>query len=136
MKLFVNLDTRQIISTPRKRTPIKEILFSCGDIATIDVAFVTHGKQIAIAANEIKLAAYKGLAERTPLVSAVSPEVIGRGSTAIYRFNQVSFGGSSLLALLGSQKEITLTFEVRAQIACEDIVTEPIKIVISQSANL
>ena len=135
MKLFVNLDTRQIISTPRSRVPLKEIRARRGETITVDVAFVTHGKQVSVAANNVKLAAYKGLAERTALVSAISPIVVGRGSQAVYRFNQVYFGGDSLLALLGNQQDTTLIFEVRAQVAYEDIVTEPLKMVITQSTN-
>lgn len=133
MKLFVNLDTRQIISSPRARVPLKEIRARRGEAITIDVAFVTHGKQVPISADTIQVVAYKGPAERTALVSATAYEFIK--SEAVYRFSIVYFGGSGLLALLGNQQDTTLVFEILAHVGNEYIATEPLKLVVTQSTQ-
>lgn len=138
MKLYVNLSDRTITASPRTLAPIQRISARRGETVTIDVCFSIHGRTGPLpAGSSIVLAAYNNPVSRTPLVLAGAYDsVIGRGTSTTYRFNAVSFGSAGLQALLGTQKQVVLNFEVRVGYEYAQVVTHPVQLVITQAAQV
>lgn len=137
MNLHVVLNDRILASSPRARVPIRSLAARRGDNLTVDVTFSMDGRIGPLPSGaSVSLVAYAGPSSRTPLVSASSPSVVGRGIYTRYRFSNVSFALSTLGSQFATQRVVPLVFEVKVQTAYATFTTAPVTLNVSQTALL
>lgn len=137
MKLHVALPDRMLVTTPRARVPVRKLTARRDDRVTIDVTFSTNGRPGPLpAGSTVALVAYAGPGVRTPLVYATTFNVVGRGTSVIYRFPFVDFAVPSLGTAFATKDTIPLSFEVRVTSSGGGISysTAPVTLEINQSA--
>jgi hypothetical protein len=89
MRLYIDLDSRQLIQSPAYKQPITRLEFKRGDSASIEVRFVRGASIVELAEGAAGRLGFKakGQYDADFLVSALEWTKEGTGAEAVYRFD-------------------------------------------------